>query len=385
MYSLLLVILYMAFISLGLGDSLLGSAWPAMHEQLGSPVTHAGIISMTIAAGMVTSNLLADRLAKKFGARLLAIFSVSLSALSLFGFSLAGSFFFVWLWAFPYGLGGGALDAGINNYVAANYKSRHMNWLHCFWGVGAMTGPAIMGFYLTGGFEWSAGYRTVAFIQMGFVLVLILSLPLWKKQAGGEPVAAPVKPFSEILKLKGVKFVLPAFFAYCAIEATTGLWASTYLVSHRGISPEAAAAFTSLFFIGITAGRFLSGFVSVAMGNKKMIKTGIFFIFAGIAGLWLPVQTNVLGFAGLIVIGLGCAPIFPAIIHSTAENFGKENSQALVGLQIASANTGIALMPPLFGLLAGFAGAGVLPAFLALFAVLLLVMTVALNRATRPA
>ena len=379
MYSLLLIIIYIAFINLGLADSLLGSAWPVMHGQMGVPVAYAGIISMTIAAGTITSSLLSDRLTKKLGTRLVVVLSVCLSATALLGFSVAGSFRLLWLWALPYGLGGGALDATINNYVAVNYKSRHMNWLHCFWGVGAMTGPYIMGFYLTRGFEWAVGYRTVAAAQMALIVILIASFPLWKGQkqnSGGDGEAARVKPFSEIINIRGVKYVMLAFFTYCAVEATAGLWASTYLVSHRGIGAETAAGLASLFFAGITVGRFLSGLISGRLGNARMIKLGIGIIFAGIALVWLPTPVDMISFAGLVVIGLGCAPVFPAIIHSTPGKFGRENSQALVGLQMASAYTGSALVPPLFGLVAGVVGMSIYPVFLLVFAVLLLSMAV---------
>ena len=377
MVTLLLIIIYISFISLGLSDSLLGSAWPVMHGELGIPATYAGVISMTIAAGTITSSLMSDRLTKRLGTRLVVVLSVCLSCAALLGFSFAGSFLVVWLWALPYGLGGGALDATINNYVAVNYKSRHMNWLHCFWGVGAMTGPYVMGFYLTRGFEWTAGYRTAAIAQMALIALLIASFPLWKREkqpAAGSP-PAKVKPFSEIINIPGVKHVLLAFFAYCAVEATAGLWASTYLMSHRGIGAETAAGFASLFFIGITAGRFLSGFISGRLGNAGMIKLGLGFIFAGIVLVWLPMQPDMVSLVGLVVIGLGCAPVFPAIIHSTPGRFGQENSQALVGLQMASAYTGSALVPPLFGLVAGVAGMGIYPVFLLVFAGLLVLMT----------
>lgn len=388
MYSLLLAIIYISFISLGLGDSLLGSAWPVMHTQLGVPVAYAGIISMTIAAGTVISSLSADRLIRILGTRFVVILSVCTTAAALFGFSISGSFLLIWLWALPYGFGAGALDATINNYAAVNYKSKHMNWLHSFWGLGAMTGPYIMGFYLTRGFEWTSGYRAIAFIQLVFIMILLGSLSLWKKPERTEKSAdrpIHVKTFPQLLNIRGVKYVLLAFFGYSALETTTALWASTYLAVHRGISAEIAAGFASLFFIGITGGRFLSGFISDRLGNKNMIKTGIFLIFAGIMAVGLPLEVSGIYLAGLIIIGFGCAPVFPAVIHSTPENFGTENSQALVGLQMASAYTGSALMPPLFGLIANNIGMGAFPIFLLFFAVILLVMTTALNKSVKPA
>ena len=381
--TILLIIIYIAFIGLGLSDSLLGSAWPVMHRQLDVPVSYAGIVSMTISAGTVTSSLLSDRLSKKFGTRFVVILSVCLSAAALFGFSISGSFFLLWLCAFPYGLGAGSLDATLNNYVAVNYKSRHMNWLHCFWGAGAMIGPYIMGLYLIRGFEWTVGYRTIVVFQVLVVVMLLGSLALWKKPGSEENTNTYVKPFSDLFKIKGVKYVLLAFFAYCAIEATTMLWASTFMVSHRGISAEVAAGFASLFFLGITGGRFLSGIISGKLGNTKMVKMGISLIFIGIIAIWLPTDIDLFSYVGLITIGLGCAPIFPSIIHSTPKNFGYENSQALVGLQMASAYTGSALIPPLFGLIASLVGMSIFPIFIFVFAILLFVMTTALNRVIR--
>ena len=381
MYLLLLTIIYIAFISLGLPDALLGSAWPVMQSQLDVPIHYAGIVSMIIAAGTIAASLMSDRLTKKMGVGLVTAASVFMTAVALFGFSISDSFWQLCLWAIPYGLGAGAVDAAINNYVAVHYTSRHMNWLHCFWGVGAMTGPYIMGFYLTRGLEWNSAYRTVALIQIVFSAAVFISLPLWKKRerdSSGKP--APTKGLSRILRIKGVKYILPAFFGYCALESTTGLWASTYLVYHRGIGAETAALFASLFFIGITAGRFMSGFVSNKLGDKTMIRIGMFLIFVGIAAVWLPLQTDLFSLVGLTIIGLGCAPVYPAIIHSTPENFGVENSQAIVGVQMASAYTGTALMPPLFGVLAGTVGMHIYPVFLLGFAVLMLVMIVLLNK-----
>jgi len=380
-YLLLLTIIYIAFISLGLPDALLGSAWPVMQAHLDVPIHYAGIVSMIIAAGTIVSSLMSDRLTKKMGVGLITAVSVFMTAMALFGFSVSDSFWMLCLWAIPYGLGAGAVDAAINNYVAVHYTSRHMNWLHCFWGIGAMTGPYIMGFYLTRGLEWNSAYRAVALIQIIFSVAVFISLPLWKKReqdSSGKP--APTKRLSQVLRIKGVKYILLAFFGYCALESTTGLWASTYLVYHRGIGAETAALFASLFFMGITAGRFISGFISNKLGDKLMIKIGISLIFVGIVAVWLPLRTDLLSLAGLMIIGLGCAPVYPAIIHSTPENFGVENSQAIVGVQMASAYTGSALMPPLFGVIAGTAGMHIYPIILLGFAVLMLAMIVLLNK-----
>ena len=380
MYAFLLLIIYMAFIGLGLGDSLLGSAWPVMHGHFGVPLAYAGFISITISAGTICSSLLSNRLTFMFGSKAVVAAGVMLTAAALFGFSVSGSFIFIWLLAFPYGLGSGAVDATINNYVAVNYKARHMNLLHCFWGVGAMIGPYVMGLFLVNGFEWTYGYRAVVVFQLVLIAGLFLSFPLWKKPAVAGDTERRIKPLSEIIIIRGVKLVLPAFLAYCAVEATTMLWASSFLVNARGLAPETAAGFASLFFIGITIGRFLSAFISSKLQNETMIRCGIFIIFAGIGFVMIPTAIYMFALVGLVTIGLGCAPIFPSIIHSTPKNFGKENSGALVGVQMASAYTGSALTPPLFGFLASFLGLGIFPVFLLMFAVILFVLTSLLNR-----
>jgi fucose permease len=341
---------------------------------------------MIIAGGTIISSLMSDRLTKKMGTGLVVTIGVLMTGTALFGFSISGYFWMLCIFAVPYGLGAGAIDAAINNYVALHYASRHMNWLHCFWGVGATVGPHIMGFCLTNGWGWNSGYRTIFVIQIVFAAVLFFSLPMWKKRKSvmqdGQtaPSSANVLKLSQILRIKGVKLVLPAFFAYCAVEATTALWASSYLVLGRGISSETAAAYASLFFLGITGGRFLSGLVANKLGDRKMIYIGIAVIFIGIAAVWLPVKADWVCLYGLIIIGLGCAPIYPSIIHSTPNNFGAENSQAIVGVQMASAYTGATFMPPLFGLIANHINVNLFPVFLLVFAIMLLVMIRLLNK-----
>ena len=381
MYSLLIIVIYTAFVSLGLPDALLGSAWPVMQTQFNVPVHYAGIISMTIAAGTIVSSLLSDWLTRKMNVGLVTALSVCMTAAALFGFSVSDSFLLLCVWAVPYGLGAGAVDAAINNYVAVHYTARHMNWLHCFWGVGAMAGPYVMGFYLARGLSWNNSYGALFVIQAVFAAVLFISLPLWKKR-GNEPADKPLheKGFIRIFRIKGVKQVLTAFFAYCALESTAGLWASTYLVKQRGVGIETAALFASFFFLGITAGRFFTGLMANRLGDKTMIKMGIAVIIIGITAAGLPVDNVGFCLAGLVIIGLGCAPVYPSIIHSTPEHFGVENSQAIVGLQMASAYTGATLMPPLFGWMANAAGLFIYPIFLLVFALLMLIMTSALNR-----
>ena len=369
MVHLLLAMIYLAFISLGLPDSLLGSAWPSMHLEFGVPVSYAGVISMIIALGTVVSSLQSDRLTRKLGAGMVTALSVLLTALALLGFSLSQSFFALCLLAIPYGLGAGSVDAALNNYVALNYASRHMSWLHCMWGVGTTVGPYVMEYALTGGQGWNAGYRYIAILQFALTLVIFVSLPLWKKRAAQtrtEDAAADVGralPLREIVRIPGAKDVMVAFFCYCAVEATTMLWASSYLALGRGVSAEAAAGYASLFFIGITVGRALNGFLTMRFSDAQMIRAGQALVALGALLLLLPVGTGA-ALAGLVVIGLGCAPIYPCIIHSTPERFGADRSQALIGVQMASAYVGNCLMPPLFGLIANHINIGLFPIFL---------------------
>ena len=369
MVHLLLAVIYLAFISLGLPDSLLGSAWPSMHLEFGVPVSYAGVISMIIALGTVVSSLQSDRLTRRLGAGMVTALSVLLTALALLGFSLSRSFFALCLLAIPYGLGAGSVDAALNNYVALNYASRHMSWLHCMWGVGTTVGPYVMEYALTGGQGWNAGYRYIAILQFALTLVIFVSLPLWKKRAAQtrtEDAAADVGralPLREIMRIPGAKDVMVAFFCYCAVEATTMLWASSYLALGRGVSAEAAAGYASLFFIGITVGRALNGFLTMRFSDAQMIRAGQALVALGALLLLLPVGTGA-ALTGLVVIGLGCAPIYPCIIHSTPERFGADRSQALIGVQMASAYVGNCLMPPLFGLIANHISIGLFPIFL---------------------
>ena len=369
MVHLLLAVIYLAFISLGLPDSLLGSAWPSMHLEFGVPVSYAGVISMIIALGTVVSSLQSDRLTRKLGAGMVTALSVLLTALALLGFSLSKSFPVLCLMAIPYGLGAGSVDAALNNYVALNYASRHMSWLHCMWGVGTSVGPYVMEYALTGGQGWNAGYRYIAILQFALTLVIFVSLPLWKKRAAQtrtEDAAADAGralPLREIVRIPGAKDVMVAFFCYCAVEATTMLWASSYLALGRGVSAEAAAGYASLFFIGITVGRALNGFLTMRFSDAQMIRAGQALVALGALLLLLPLGTGA-ALAGLVVIGLGCAPIYPCIIHSTPEHFGAENSQALIGVQMASAYVGTLAMPPLFGLIANHISIGLFPIFL---------------------
>ncbi|MCM1055427.1 MAG: MFS transporter [Bacteroides sp.] len=384
MFSLLVAIIYAAFISLGLPDSLLGSAWPVMYSELNVPLSYMGIISMIIALGTIFSSLASDFLTRKMGAGLVTAVSVLMTAAALFGFSAAGSFILLCVIAVPYGLGAGAVDAALNNYVALHYSSKHMSWLHCFWGVGASASPYIMGYCLTSGMGWQAGYRSVSLIQLVLTAILFLSLPLWKKRTdSAQERTANRVGLKGAFKIKGVPYVLTAFFCYCALESTAGLWASSYLNEYRGTSEETAAMFASLFYLGITLGRFICGFAADRIGDKGLVRIGVSAAIFGIALILLPLPTDATALAGLILTGLGCAPVYPSIIHSTPANFGRENSQSIIGIQMAFAYTGTTFMPTLFGFLADKAGIFLYPAYLLLFAALLALMSELLNRSVK--
>ncbi len=374
MYSFLLALIYLAFISLGLPDSLLGSGWPVMHAELGVSVSFMGIVSMVISGGTIISSLLSDRLTHRLGTRIVTVVSVFLTVVALFGFSISTRFWMLIAFAVPYGLGAGAIDAALNNYVALHYKAKHMSWLHCFWGVGTIVSPFIMGYALTHS-TWNAGYRIVGLIQLAIAVLLLVTLPVWKIHADATETAGRRVGLRAALRIKGVPFLLLGFFAYCSAETTTMQWASTYFVEVKHLPAERAATLAALFYIGITAGRFLSGFLSEKLGDRGMIRLGAGVLACGIAALLLPVESYYLAFAAFLAIGLGCAPIYPCIIHSTPANFGAESSGAIIGIQMASAYVGSTFVPPLFGLMGKALGFSILPVYLAVFAALMLVMT----------
>lgn len=386
MIHLLLAVIYISFISLGLPDGLLGAGWPAMYPQFGVPVSFAGILSMIIAGGTIVSSLQSDRLTRRFGAGKVTAVSVAMTAAALFGFSFSTSFWALILWAIPYGLGAGGVDAALNNYVAVHYSSRHMNWLHCMWGIGAATGPYIMGMCIQGP-GWQSGYMIVGGIQVVLTAVLFISLPLWKGRpdaADGSGASGKAPALLEVIRVPGAKQIMLTFFCYCALEQTAMLWASSYFSLSKGMSDENAAFFGSLFLIGITVGRFISGFLAAKMSDRQMIRLGQGLMAAGIIVLFVSFNawSAILGF---LLIGLGCAPVYPCIIHSTPALFGADRSQAVVGIEMASAYIGTLAMPPLFGLLAQSISINVLPYYLAGILVVMVVAYAGLIRNHREA
>lgn len=374
MYTFLLALIYIAFISLGLPDSLLGSGWPVMHEDLNVPISFMGIISMIISGGTIVSSLFSDKLTRRFGTQVVTVASVFLTAAALLGFSWSGHFVMLMVFAIPYGLGAGAIDAALNNYVALHYTSRHMSWLHCFWGVGTVISPFVMSYSLTTS-TWNTGYRLIGLIQMAIGLLLLVTLPVWKINRPKAESSSEAKGLISVLKIKGVPFLLTGFFAYCAAEATAMGWASTYMTEVKGVDAVQAARFASLFYIGLTAGRFLGGFIMNKLGDRRMILLGASVLTCGILILLIPSESLLVPLAGFIITGLGCAPIYPCIIHSTPSNFGAKNSGSIIGIQMASAYIGSTFMPPLFGLLGNRISFAILPLYLALFVILMVSMT----------
>ena len=404
MVTLFLIVIYAAFISLGLPDSLLGVAWPVAQKEFGASLGDAGIISMVISVGTVISSLFSSKLLKRFGVGKVTAVSVLMTALALLGFSFVPAFVFMILLAIPLGLGAGAVDSGLNEYVAEHYESRHMSWLHCFWGVGAMAGPLIMSQYMSLGVDWRMGYLTVAIIQFVLVAVLIATLPLWdkvaektsqKKQeadANGEnpgepereadldpPIASGKGGFLAPLKIKGAKVALISFFLYCGVEMTLGLWGSSFLITEKGIDAAAAAQWVSLYWGGLTAGRLVSGFLAIRFNNQQMIRIGELTVLLGVVCLLLPLPQFVC-LIGFILVGAGCAPIYPCMLHETPVRFGKEDAQSMMGFQMAVCYTGSTLLPPFFGLVATKVNVGLLPVFLLVYILIMLVSSEASNR-----
>lgn len=348
----LLIIIYIAFVSLGLPDALLGSSWTVMHVELNTSVEFAGLISMIICGGTIVSSLSSSRLIHKFSTVKVVVTSVVLTSIALIGFSLSQSLAVILLCSVPLGLGAGSIDAALNNFVALHYKPRHMNWLHCFWGVGASGGPLILALVLSRNGTWRTGYLSIGVIQMTLAFILVLSLPLWKRFMKDQSVETATHVVSNkvAIKIKGVKYNLITFFLYCSLEGSAGLWAASYLTIEKGISPVKAALWTSMYFAGITIGRFVSGILADYVAGRNLIRGGLSIIFIGVIILVLPLNSY-MSLAGLIFIGLGCAPIYPSMIHLTPGRFGKKSSQAVIGLSMAFAYIGSTFIPPFLGAL----------------------------------
>ncbi|ASK62347.1 MFS transporter [Virgibacillus phasianinus] len=392
MATFFLVIIYLAFISLGLPDSLLGAAWPVMQPDLGAPLETAGLLFMTIAGGTIISSLASRAILTRFGTGNVTFVSVLMTAGSLLGFYFAPSLVWLFICAIPLGLGAGSVDAGLNNYVALHYKAHHMSWLHCFWGVGATLGPIIMAYFMSGQGSWRNGYFTIASIQFALAIILFFTLPLWKKtESKGNAAATEEQEAQEYashdadskkvksIQITGVKLALASFLFYCSAEATIGLWGSSFLVNVKELSAEVSAQVISLFYAGITIGRFISGFITLKVSNKTVIRIGQLIALAGMVLLLLPLQSST-AFVSFTIIGLGMAPIFPSMLHETPARFGKEHSQAIIGYQMAFASAGTTFMPPVFGFLASYLTIGIFPFFIVAIVAAMILVSEKLNR-----
>lgn len=386
---LFLALIYLAFISLGLPDSLLGSSWPIMNLDFLVPAGNAGFISMITSSGTIVSSLFSHRLIKKFGTGKITVISVAMTAIALTGFSLSPSFIWLLACALPLGLGAGAVDSGLNEFVAEHYEAKHMNWLHCFWGVGAMLGPILISTLTLWGHNWRSGYSSIAVIQFVLVGLLVFSLPMWKryentstKHIEKDPQSKVISGFLSPFQAKGSIFAMLTFFLYSCVESSMMLWGASYLVKIKNILPEHAAGWVSLFFLGITAGRMLSGFVSMKFNNETLIRMGSILVIIGVTLMLLPLP-SLFTIGSFIIIGLGLAPIFPSMLHQTPIYFGKQNAPAAMGMQMAFAYTGTTLMPPLFGQIFAHTSFSVMPYILLACSLGLVICTVSLAKVAK--
>lgn len=403
-----LIVIYLAFISLGLPDSLLGAAWPIMRPDLSAPLEAAGLLAMIVAAGTIVSSLFSGRLIARMGTGPLTLISCLLTAAALLGFSFAPSLIWLALLAIPLGIGAGAVDAALNHYVATHYEAHHMSWLHCFWGVGATSGPLLISYFIKEHDSWRAGYLAVAIIQFVLVIILLATLPLWKKVAvlrttssaqkearGSSAEVSPSantlgsrekdkQPSAQPLRLPGVKMTLIAFFFYCGVEVMVGLWGASFLVGSRGVSVQTAAGWISVYYAGITVGRLITGFITMKLNNRKLILIGQLISALGACLLMLPLPDFVM-LTGFVLIGLGFAPVYPGFIHETPARFGRANSAKLIGYQMAVAYTGTTLLPPLFGVLASQAGIELFPVVTLIFILLMLLCSERVIRSLKQA
>ncbi|KWX77707.1 MFS transporter [Paenibacillus riograndensis] len=387
MATVFLIIIYLAFISLGLPDSMIGAAWPMMRPDFGAPVDAAGLLSMIVVAGTIVSSLASSVVLNKLGTGKVTFISVAVTAVALLGFSYSPSILWLAVLSFPLGLGAGSIDAGLNNYVATHYKAHHMSWLHCFWGVGAMLGPIIMSRYIAAGDSWRQGFLTVSLIQFALVVLLFMSLPLWRRTEPADQapdgqiqqeIISPQVPGTGVLRIKGVKLALTTFLFYCGVEATLGLWGSSFLVNVKELSAATAAGWVSLYYGGITVGRLITGFVTFRFNNRQLIRTGILVSLLGALLLVLPLPA-IFSLFGFILVGLGSAPIFPCMLHETPARFGKEHSQKIMGYQMAMAYTGGAFLPPMLGWIAARSSFMILPFMLVGYIIVMLISSEKIN------
>lgn len=364
MATILIIIIYIAFVSLGLPDALVGAVWPAAHADFGMPLTSAGIVSFITVCGTVLSSLLSARIIKRLGTGRVAALSAMLTGGVIIVMSVTHRFLFLCLLAVPLGFGAGSVDTALNSFVALHYKASHMSFLHAAWGLGATVGPLLLAQSLSAG-GWRGGYRLIGSMQLGFSLLLVCSLPLWKRFAKADAASSvPIETsYRKALRLPMAAPVLVSLFCYCAAEIAAGLWAASFFVSCVGLSAAQGARAASLFYLGMLGGRLVSGFIALRVSARRLISIGQLTALCG-AALMLVRVSPYCAMAGLLLAGLGCAPIYPSMLHETPKRFGASFSQTMIGLSMATAYTGSAVMPPLLGLAASRVTLWVLPAFI---------------------
>ena len=379
--AFLLVVIYVAFIGLGVPDSLIGSAWPAVHAELGIPVETVSFITFIISGCTVLSSMFSAKILNRIGTSKVTAFSTAMTAVALLGFSFAKSFRIMIPLAVTLGLGAGAIDSGLNNYVALHFKASHMNFLHCFYGVGVSLSPYLMSVALTDT-DWRGGYRYAFYVQIAIAILLVISIPLWKKSSSdsqAEDENTSSLSLLRMAKMPEVRKVWVIMLATNAIEYACGVWGSTYLVEEKGFSPEHGALGLTVYYVGMSIGRFASGLISDKVRTWKRIGIGCAILAPAIAVMLLPLHGAVT-VAGLFLVGLGNGSIYPNMIHLTPHNFGKEMSQSVMGSQIAFAYIGVMLAPPAVSLLSGIFGIGIYPVLLAvLYSVMILFLKLLIN------
>lgn len=380
MATLLLIVIYIAFIGLGVPDSLFGTAWPAIYTDLNLPVSWASIVTIIVSCGTITSSLLSSWLISRFGTGKITAVSTLMTALALLGFSCSDSMLWLCLCAIPLGLGAGSIDTALNNYVALHYKASHMNFLHCFYGIGVSLSPYLMSLALSKG-TWEGGYRAVFWFQLAIAALTVLALPLWKKvrhaQNGEEEEETPrVLSFPALMKMPKVRMACLIFIGYCALEYTCGTWGSTFLVNAKGAAADTAARMVTFYYVGLALGRFLSGVLAGRLHSRQLVKIGQMILLAAVVSLFLPLPFAFCS-VSLFFIGLGNGPIFPNMLHLTPELFGKDLSQAVIGAEMATSYIGVLLAPALFGLIAQNVTAALFPVYLLVLYALMITGTAA--------
>ena len=378
MATLLLIVIYISFIGLGIPDSLFGTAWPAIYTDFHLPISFASFVSIIISSGTIISSLISAKVISRFGTNRVSAFSTAMTALALLGFSLSDNFFLLCLCAIPLGLGAGAIDTALNNYVSLHYSATHMSFLHCFYGIGVTVSPYILSLVINSDAGWRGGYRIAFGIQLCIALILFLTLSIWKKAHGQDTGEAEqttkTLPFREIACIPGIKLMWCLFITSCAIECSCGGWGSTYLVEYKHMDAVTAARMVMLYYMGMALGRFLSGILAARLSSWQIIRIGQWILGIALVILVLPVPAGISA-ASLFMVGLGNGPMFPNFNYLTPQNFGADISQSVMGTQMAMSYIGIMLAPALCGVLGQFINMGIFPVYLLVFYAAMLAAT----------